>query len=381
VVRVLLVAAVVAAELAVPATAGVDRSASVGVYRLGDGRFVSLVESDGRLRIVDYRTGALRSLEQVSPRLAVGGPGVSVLEPVRVRVELAGSRRIRVDGSVGTRVPLVTQDVDLEDGRIRLAGRVLRPPGGGPFPAVVIVPGSVAARRTTYDLWAYFFAAQGFAVLSYDKRGVGSSGGTFERKPTMANLRALAADALAGVEWLRRQPFVDRSRVGLTGGSQAGWVIEMAAARSPAVRFAALQSSPAMSVGRQLAYDRLTRDGWVDPPPSDERITAALAGVPDSGYDPRPDLASLHIPVLWQLGAVDKRMNTKETVAIVRRLARAGSHDFTVRVYPGGAHSLRRTASGLISEERTSPGFVQGVFRDLAAWLRTHVHARRTAAP
>jgi hypothetical protein len=52
-------------------------------------------------------------------------------------------------------------------------------------------------------------------------------------------------------------------------------------------------------------------------------------------------------------------------------------HDFTVHVYPGGAHSLRVTAHGIAAEESTSPGFVAGVFRDLAAWLSAHVTVRR----
>jgi hypothetical protein len=91
-----------------------------------------------------------------------------------------------------------------------------------------------------------------------------------------------------------------------------------------------------------------------------------------SGFDPRPALAGLKIPVLWQLGTVDKRMYTPETLANLSAITAGGAHDFTVRLYPGGAHSLRSTAHGLISEERTSPGFVSGVFTDLAAWLRSH---------
>jgi uncharacterized protein len=225
----------------------------------------------------------------------------------------------------------------------------------------------VPAHVDTYDLWALFFASRGFAVLSYDKRGVGASTGRYVRASTEANLRALSRDALAGVDWLRRRPDVDAKRIGLSGGSQAGWVIAMAAARSSHVRFAALQSGPAMSVGRQLAYGALTKDGLLAP--DDAQVQSALDGVPDSGYDPRPDLAALRIPVLWQQGAADRRMFTPETLANLAAIQSTGTHAFTVRVYPGGAHSLRLTAHGTIAEERTSPGFVPGLFDDLAAWL------------
>jgi uncharacterized protein len=373
--RLALVLAVALAATAGARGAGVVAS-TVGAYRLADGDLVSLVPSDGRLRLVDYGTGALRSLVERSPGVYVGGPGASVLSPVRVRVRLEPGGGIRVDGRPGRLVQLVSQPAVFSDGSVRIAGRLLRPSGNGPFPAVEIVPGSEPANTSTYDLWAYFFASHGFAVLTYDKRGVGASGGVYDRRATAANLRLLASDALAGVEWLRRQPYVDRSRIGLSGGSQAGWVIEIAAARSATVRFAALQSAPAMSVGRQLAYADLTRQGWLDPPPSAKTITAALADVPGHGYNPRSDLQSLRIPVLWQLGSVDKRMNTPETVADLRKVVSTGRHDFTVRVYRGGAHSLRLTAAGLIRQEQTSPGFVPGVFPDLASWLRSHVLSR-----
>jgi uncharacterized protein len=358
---------------ALPAVAAAsDLQAAVGAYRFADGSVVSLVDQDGSLRLVDYRSGALRQLTERSLGSFVGGPGVSLAEPVRVRVSLVATAAGRVtglrrDGRTASRLPFVTERATLSNGRIRLAARLLRPPGRGPFPAVVVVPGSVPAHVDTYDLWALFFASRGFAVLSYDKRGVGASTGRFVRAATDANLRALAGDALAGVDWLRRRPDVDAKRIGLSGGSQAGWVIAMAAARSLHVRFAALQSGPAMSVGRQLAYGALTKDGLLAP--DDEHIHAALDGVPDSGYDPRRDLAALRIPVLWQQGDADKRMFTPETLANLNTIERTGRHAFTVHVYPGGAHSLRLTADGTIAEERTSPGFVPGLFQDLAGWL------------
>ena len=364
------VAAVIAACVLPSAAAGADLQSAVGAYRFADGSVVALVEQDGALRLVDYNSGALRSLTEVTRGLFVGGPGVSVPQPVAVRVALvtgAGGHVVglRRSGLTATRIPLVTENATLRSGDVRLAARLLRPPGRGPFPAVVIVPGSVPAHRDTYDLWAFFFASRGFAVLTYDKRGVGASTGQYLRAATDANLRDLAADALAGIEWLRRRPDVAATRTGLSGGSQAGWVIALAASHSSHVRFAAMQSGPAMSVGRQLVYSALTKGGYVAP--TDEEIRAALNGVPDSGYDPRSDLASLTIPVLWQQGAADKRMYTPETLA---NLAAIGSRDFTVKVYPGGAHSLRLTANGTVAEERTSPGFATGVFQDLTTWLR-----------
>jgi dienelactone hydrolase len=368
-----LAVAFAASAAAAPSPAGL--AGAVGVYRFADGSAAALVEEVGSLRLVDYRTGALRRLSQQARDLFVGGPGVTVPTPVSVHVTL-GARRggsvasVGIDGQTATRIPLVTRAAAFGAGGIRLAGRLILPIGKGPFPAVVIVPGSVPAHRDTYDIWALFFASRGYAVLTYDKRGVGGSTGRYVRAATDENLRNLASDALAGVRWLRDQPEIDRRRIGLSGGSQAGWVIALAASESSSVRFAAMQSGAGMSVGRQLAYSGLTRQGAVDV--TEEQIHATLDRAPDSGFDPRPGLAALTIPVLWQLGTVDKRMYTPETVANLEAITADGTHAFTVRLYPGGAHSLRSTAHGMIAEERTSPGFVPGLFADLAAWLRAH---------
>jgi dienelactone hydrolase len=366
---------VIALVLAAPASSATVRPGwpTIGLYRLGGGGLASVFFNQGYMRVLEYGSGEYRALQQRSPGVWVGGPGATVFSPARVRVRVQGPGKLTVDGRGATQVPLVVRSAGFSDAGVHFSGRLLLPRGGGPFPAVEIVPGSERANRLTYDMWAYFFAAQGVAVLTYDKRGVRDSGGVYSPSGSTSNLQLLAADALAGVSWLRRQPNVDPNRVGLAGGSQAGWVMEMAAAQSAAVRWLVLQASPAMSVGRQHAYDHITREGRLDPPPSDSQIQSELAQVPDSGYNPAADIASLQIPVLWQLGAVDKRMYTPETVGDLQQITSAGTHAFAVRVYPGGAHSLRLTTDGLISEERSSPGFCPGVFQDLAGWLKTTV--------
>lgn len=349
---------------------------AAGLYRFADGTHAALVPSpDGAsLRLVDYATGALRQLTQLSPSSFFAGPGVSVPWPVSLRVRLVRDRSgrvvaLRLGSQHAARVPLVARAAAFAAGDDRIAGRLVRPAGKGPFPAVVVVPGSVRATRDTYDLWAMFFASRGFAVLSYDRPGVGASTGTYVQAATEGNLHELAAVADAGAEWLARQPDVDHARIGLTGGSQAGWTIPLAASESHDVAFAAIQSGPGMSVGRQLAYAKVTLQGGRVPPPTPAQVRAALAGVAESGYDPRPGLRKLAIPILWQLGAADKRMYTPETLADLGAIIEAGGHDYAVDVYRGAAHSLRVAPHGLIHEEAVSPGFAPRVFADLAAWL------------
>ena len=379
--RVVATIAVAAAFVAVAVSGAVTRVApkpspqlqrAVGAYRFADGTVAALfVEPFGTsLRMVDYGTGAMRQLVQVSRDEFVGGPRLLDTSPVQLHIKLvrnAGGQIVafRRDGARATRIPLRVTPVRFASTDATIAGKLMRPAGAGPFPAIVLVPGSVKATRDTYDLWGLFFAAHGFAVLSQDKRGVGQSTGSFNESPDEANLQRLAGDVLAGVGFLRHRTDVDPHRIGLSGGSQAGWIVVLAASQSTDVAFTALQSGPAMSVGRQRAYAALTVNGKREPPPTDTEIRQALAGVADDGFDPKPIIRALKIPTLWQYGDVDKRQYTPESVAILADAAPTA----TVKVYPGGAHSLRATTNGLIAEERDTTGFVPGLFADLAAWI------------
>ena len=88
------------------------------------------------------------------------------------------------------------------------------------------------------------FARLGIAALIFDKRGSGSSTGSW----IDASLDDLSGDALAAVSFLKSQPEVDPQHVGTFGVSQAGWVIPHAAAREPgALAFAVIVTGGALT--------------------------------------------------------------------------------------------------------------------------------------
>jgi hypothetical protein len=231
---------------------------------------------------------------------------------------------------------------------------------------VALLHGSERGLRDGYDLEAAFWVARGWAVLTYDKRGGGESTGTpVNDMATDESLRALAGDAAAGAAWLAARPDIDAARLGLAGYSQAGWTIPLAAEAQPAVRFAIILSGPVTSVGHESVYSGLTGNGLRAV--TDAEVRATLAGFAHFGFDPRPVLARLTIPILWQWGAVDRSVFTPES-ADELALLRPG-HDYTGILYPGGAHSLLVTRNGLDSEVGRATRYVPGLFSDAAAWL------------
>src|SRR5258705_14018454 len=78
-----------------------------------------------------------------------------------------------------------------------------------------------------------YLASLGYTVLSVNYRlGIGY-GFDFHRPPNAgAQGAAEYLDVKAAGEWLRRQPYVDRARIGIYGGSYGGYLTALALARN-----------------------------------------------------------------------------------------------------------------------------------------------------
>jgi dienelactone hydrolase len=285
-----------------------------------------------------------------------------------------GALRVVRDGIVwrGTmyrRVALRQREVRVGDD----AGTLTLPPGPGPFPAVAMVHGSGPTTREEFQAFTAFCALLGIAVLADDKRGTGQSLGRFPGEAaTAATVDVLARDAQAEVRFLATLPQVDPTRVGLLGDSQAGWIIALAAAREPAVRFAVALVGPTVDVGQTDAFADLA--GKSETPPSGPR--AALlerARGARGGFDPAPYLDRLDIPALWVFGDDDRNVPTELCTAVLERLR--PTHDFSWTVL-AMTHALLELPDGLYASLPRSHGFAPGLYPAVAAWLRSRAIVR-----
>jgi pimeloyl-ACP methyl ester carboxylesterase len=224
-------------------------------------------------------------------------------------------------------------------GDVRLSYALDLPAGPGPFPAIVFGHGS---GRTTKDEAMPVksrMTQAGFAVLRYDKRGVGESSGTYSGVGVANGERVLgelADDMAAGVAFLRTRPEIDQNRIGLMGISQAGWIMPLAAERAPGVRFMVLVVGPTVPVGVEIYYSELAEGTTV---PFDVLSQRLLEFTGPPGFDPRPHLERLDVPGLWLLGGQDRSIPTRETVAILEELSRAG-RPYRWMVYPDSGHFI-----------------------------------------
>jgi pimeloyl-ACP methyl ester carboxylesterase len=242
-------------------------------------------------------------------------------------------------------------------GDVRLAYALDLPPGPGPFPAIVMGHGSGPVTRQQQAPLATGFVQAGFAVLRYDKRGVGGSGGVYEVAGNVANSERvfpiLAGDMVAGVEFLKTRPEIDPARIGLFGVSQAGWIVPLAASRSADVRFMILVVGPTVSVGVENYYSSLVE---VSPTfPIDEAYARSRVYTGPHGFDPLPTLQSLSTPGLWLLGGADRSIPTPLTVEVLQSLRDSG-RPYRWIVYPDADHNL------------AGVGFMNDAIRFLEAW-------------
>jgi pimeloyl-ACP methyl ester carboxylesterase len=211
----------------------------------------------------------------------------------------------------------------------------------------------------------------GIAVLADDKRGVGESGGTYPGdEATDATIDVLARDAQREARFLARLPSIDRARIGLFGDSQAGWIIPLAAAREPTVRWALLNSGPTTTVGETDYWGELAGQSERSPSGSRAEMLAQVRTAGRSGFDPVPYLGRLQIPVLWMYGSDDRNVPTE--LCIERLQALKAGHDFGWVVLPT-THTPLILPTGLLSSLPRSPGFDPRFFPAIDDWL----HARR----
>ena len=160
-----------------------------------------------------------------------------------------------------------------------LAGTFTVPQGTGPFPAVVLVHGSGPIDRdeTLFDhklflVLADHLSRQGIAVLRYDKRGIGKSGGVYKNATT----QDFALDAEAAVAFLRTRPEVDAARIGMVGHSEGGLIAPMVAARDPKLAFVVMLAGPGVR-GELLMVEQIA-------------LAAKARGVPDEMVDKEREL-------------------------------------------------------------------------------------------
>jgi len=371
----------------------VDRpgACAIGLYRLADGSNVDLGRSAGddlRWRRTDGRTGRLRLGNDGIWRSSLGWTdkpdGNDVLLDCR-------RSRIRFGPISGIRVPLQVKESQFKSSDATLAGRLILPASTHPVPIVVLVHGSEHDSALEYNALQRLLPAMGIGAFVYDKRGTGSSTGSYSQ-----DFQVLAKDAAAAALEARRLAGGRSGRIGFQGASQGGWVVPLAAAIEK-VDFLVVSFGLAVSPAdeeREAVAENLHRNGFGEAEVSEaERIAEASLNIIRSDfrtgfsdldelrrryqtepwfryvrgdvshlflneseadlrkagpslfhgvvldYDPLPALRGLETPQLWMLGGEDRDAPIGRTVQRLRELRQHG-RPVTLAIFPKAEHGM-----------------------------------------
>jgi pimeloyl-ACP methyl ester carboxylesterase len=285
---------------------------------------------------------------------------------------------------------------------VTLAATLTLPPGPGPFPALVLIPGSGPHDRDEtifghkpFLVLADTLTRHGIAVLRYDDRGVGHSTGSL----ATATTADLATDAEAALAYLRSRPETDLHRTGLLGHSEGGLIAPMIAARNKNVAFLVLLAAPGVP-GAQLlpeqrrllglasgmspeAATKLSADeahlidlvlaaekSSTDPATFDQQLRTKFATLLPAdrldaavkafsspwlrfflSYDPAPALHHVTCPVLALDGSKDIQVPAAQNLPAIRSaLASGGNTHVEVEEFPGLNHLFQPATTGSPTE-------------------------------
>jgi uncharacterized protein len=211
--------------------------------------------------------------------------------------------------------------IDLGDGVKTGAQLTLPAVGNGPFPGVLLIHGSGPADMNetlgiAKPFWeiSEYLSERGFAVLRYDKRGIGE-GGTIINTSIWGNttINDLIEDSKKALNVLMQQPEVDPKRISLVGHSE-GTIIAPIVAIDNSTN---VKNIVLMGVAAQNALDLEYYQDVLAPVEYAHQVVdenhTGLISVQQIAKDPR--LSSL----LYQIGKVP---NPSDTEALSAALAK-----------------------------------------------------------
>jgi len=232
--------------------------------------------------------------------------------------------------------PVKFLTVKADDGTT-LYGSIIKPPDFDPskrYPVIMDIYGGpgVQTVRDLWEgassLWKQMMAQKGFIIFSLDNRGMSGRGHAFETPIYHHFGQVELQDQLAGVRYLKSQPWVDSSRIGFTGWSFGGYMTLTAMFNAPGVFKAAFAGAP-VTDWRQ--YDTIYTERYMGSPQENP------AGYKDSS--PVNHAANLQGKLLIAHGTGDDNVHFANTVELEEKLIDADKYAEVV-MYPGRGHGI-----------------------------------------
>ncbi len=224
------------------------------------------------------------------------------------------------------------------DGKTPLNYSVIKPEGFDPakkYPVAVYVYGGPASQTVT-DSWPgrgdhlfnQYLAQRGYVVFSLDNRGTPRRGRDFGGALYGVQGTVEVADQLKGVEWLKAQPWVDGSRIGVQGWSNGGYMTLMLLAKASDQYACGVAGAPVTDWG---LYDTHYTERYMNLP------AANVDGYREARV--LTHIAGLTSPLLLIHGMADDNVLFSNSTSLMSALQKRGQ-PFELMTYPGAKHGL-----------------------------------------
>ncbi len=289
-----------------------------------------------------------------------------VLTPTQVRLHRADGSEVRVIDE--NKVAALAQyrlarpefhQVKTKDGFV-MEALLLKPPDFDPskkypvFQQTYAGPHAPSVRNAwggTSGLFLHLLAQRGVLVWICDNRSASGKGA----RSSWASYKRFGETELADIEdglaWLKSQPWVDATRIGINGWSFGGFMVSYALTHSKSFAMGIAGGS----VTDWRNYDSIYTERYMRTPQNNPEGYARTA--------PRAAAKDLHGQLLLIHGALDDNVHPQNTMQLAYELGRAGK-PFRMLVYPKSQHGVvdpllakhMRAAMLAFIEETLQPG-------------------------
>jgi len=298
--------------------------------------------------------------------------------------------------------PYDEEELTFENTRegILLAGTLTKPSDQKNLPAVVLIAGSGRNDRDETSMGHFlllsdFLTRNGYAVLRYDKRGVGDSEGDYG----LATTFDFADDTRAAMEYLKGHPDIDPATIGLIGHSEGAMIAPILESEYPGeVSFMVLMGGVGIS-GSDLLLIQSEKMSRISGVPEDEiqqtleynrklyeiaksdeadsvlavKMKEAVPGLGDNmlsmilsswfrtfiSLDMDEYISKVSCPVLAITGEKDVQCPPAENLAAIESsLKKAGNEHYEIKEMPGLNHLFQTAESGSPYEYEQLPEII-----------------------
>jgi dipeptidyl-peptidase-4 len=213
--------------------------------------------------------------------------------------------------------------------------RLLSPPRqpGKRYPVFFFVYGGPHGQQVTDNWYGSFplhqaMVDKGWIVFTIDNRGTNRRGTKFETAIYRSLGDAEVKDQLVGLDWLKRQSFVDPEKVAVMGWSYGGYMTLKLLEKAPGAFAAGVAVAP---VTKWELYDTAYTERYLGDPSKDY--------APYRSSNALDDAVKISDPLLLVHGMSDDNVVFQNSTELYARLQQA-KRPFEMMAYPGATHAI-----------------------------------------